>query len=105
MISQENFEAMKELIYYHCKGRRTLKIGGLMTLRNLVSQGLGGSPPNWRITEACHLLANSGYIEIKDTDKSFIFSSGKHFATPKLLREMQIKEHSENKVRSQTSLY
>jgi len=97
MISLDNIENIKEVLYIYCKGKQSLKIGSLMKLRSLVDTVLHDSSIHkFRIVEACHYLANMGYIRIKSSGLKNVFEAGLHFITPKLCKEMESKLEEES---------
>jgi len=99
MISQENIDNIKEVLYTHCKGKQSFKIGGLMKLRQLIDSVLSdSSKTKFRVLEACHYLSNQNYIEIKNKSK-YVFSIGTHFITAKLWQEMNIKESEDEQIK------
>lgn len=93
IVSCDNIENVKEALYFHCKGRKSLKVGGLMKLRSVIDSVLHDtSKQKFRIVETCHYLKDLGYIETKQTN---VFSINQHFITSKLWLEMQKKEQEE----------
>jgi len=99
MISNENIENCKEILYIHCKGKQKLLIGGLNILRNLLDTVLNDTSWNkFRLVEACHFLDNKGYLIYKTPkDDKNIFGMILFYITPKLWQEMKTKEELEGK--------
>lgn len=98
LIGNDNMEDIKEALYMHCKGKESFRIGSLESLRGIIDSVLcDSSPQHFRIVEACHFLANKGYLTIKNTQghEKNIFFIGEHFVTPKFWKEMTAKEKGE----------
>jgi len=98
MISEQNLEHIKEIIYMNCKAKNTLRIGGLMTLYKLIDTIImDSSTSKFRIYEACKWLNARCYIEFRSKNPKSSFFGYVHFVTPKLWVEMEKKVETETK--------
>lgn len=103
MISKDNIENCKEILFNEYDSKESFIIGDLNRLRNLLDTVLNDTSYNkFRIVEACHWLHNQGYLNYKNSaDDKNMFGIIIFFITPKLVEEMKDKrnkqEEEENK--------
>jgi len=97
MISNENLEQIKEVLYSNYLGSGKMIIGDLNKLRSLLDLVLNDTTFNkFRIVEACHFLHNKKYIiYINSAQGSNLFGVILFTITPILIEEMRLREKIE----------
>lgn len=91
MISQENLDAVKEVLYNNYIAKNSKIIGDLMTLRNLIDTVLHDTSYNkFRIVEACHFLDGQGYLKyMNSANEQNMFGVIVFYITDKLINEQR----------------